>query len=111
MILVKKEGVILRKTALDFESQVVLNPAIIKEGELVYMFYRAVSKGNYSTIGFCQLNGPLEGTQRYDFPVLTPIGDRESRGIEDPRIVKIDQRYYLTYTAFDGFNALGALAT
>ncbi|MGY0036446.1 glycoside hydrolase family 130 protein [Pedobacter sp. NJ-S-72] len=96
MIVVKKEGVVLRKTVLDFECQGVLNPAIIKEGELVYMFYRAVSKNNYSTIGFCQLNGPLEVTQRFDLPVLIPMGEAESRGIEDPRIVKIDDCYYLT---------------
>lgn len=111
MILVKKEGIILRKRDLDFESQGVLNPAIIKEGDRVYMFYRAVAKNNYSTIGFCELNGPLELSQRYNIPVLSPMGDSESRGIEDPRIVKIDERYYLTYTAYDGFNALGALAT
>jgi predicted GH43/DUF377 family glycosyl hydrolase len=111
LIPVKKEGVILRKTSLDFESQGVLNPAIIKEGNRVYMFYRAVAKNNYSTIGFCELNGPLELSQRYDLPVLSPIDESESRGIEDPRIVKIDERYYLTYTAYDGFNALGALAT
>jgi predicted GH43/DUF377 family glycosyl hydrolase len=30
--------------------------------------------------------------------------------LEDPRIVKIDDLYYLTYTAYDGINALGALA-
>jgi predicted GH43/DUF377 family glycosyl hydrolase len=111
LIQIQKEGVILRKTTHDFESHGVLNPAIIKQGERVYMFYRAVAKNNYSTIGFCELNGPLEVSQRYDLPILTPMGDRESRGIEDPRIVKIDDLYYLTYTAFDGFNALGALAT
>lgn len=111
MIQIQKEGVILRKTTHDFESYGVLNPAIIKEGERIYMFYRAVAKNNYSTIGFCELNGPLEVSQRYDLPVLSPMGDSESSGIEDPRIVKIDELYYLTYTAFDGFNALGALAT
>lgn len=111
MIQVKKEGVILRKTALDFESEAVLNPATIILNGVVHLFYRAVSKGNYSTIGFCRLKGPMEVAYRCDYPVLLPLGDRESKGIEDPRIVKIDEQYYLTYTAFDGFNALGALAT
>ncbi|TCD01506.1 glycoside hydrolase family 130 protein [Pedobacter psychroterrae] len=111
MIQVKKEGVILRKTALDFESEAVLNPAAVELNGVVHLFYRAVSKGNYSTIGFCRLNGPLEIAYRSDCPVLSPIGDSESKGIEDPRIVKIDEQYYLTYTAFDGFNALGSLAT
>jgi predicted GH43/DUF377 family glycosyl hydrolase len=30
--------------------------------------------------------------------------------MEDPRIVKIEDTYYLTYTGFDGINALGCLA-
>ncbi|MGB3586115.1 MAG: hypothetical protein WBA23_06225, partial [Tunicatimonas sp.] len=32
-------------------------------------------------------------------------------GVEDPRVAVIDGVYYMTYTAYDGFNALGALAT
>jgi predicted GH43/DUF377 family glycosyl hydrolase len=31
--------------------------------------------------------------------------------MEDPRIVKIEDTYYMTYTAYDGINAMGALAT
>ena len=76
MIEVKKEGVLLRKTNLDFESEGVLNPAVISDGDHIHVFYRAVSKGNYSQYGY------------------------ESHGIEDPR---------LTYTAYDGVDALGAL--
>jgi len=43
-------------------------------------------------------------------PVIIPQFDYESHGVEDPRIVKIEDLYYLTYTAYDGVNALGALA-
>ncbi len=34
----------------------------------------------------------------------------ESHGLEDPRVVKIDDTYYLTYTVYNGISALGALA-
>ena len=111
MIAVKKEGIILKKTDLGFEDDGVLNPAVIKEGNAVHVFYRAVRKGNYSTIGYCRLEGPLKVVERNNFPVLIPHSDYESQGVEDPRIVKIDDVYYLTYTAYDGVNALGALAT
>jgi predicted GH43/DUF377 family glycosyl hydrolase len=84
---------------------------VIKEGDFIHMFYRAVHKGNYSSIGYCKLSDPLHVTERYDKPVLDPQFDYESHGMEDPRIVKIDELYYLTYIAFDGENALGALAT
>jgi predicted GH43/DUF377 family glycosyl hydrolase len=111
MINVKKEGVLLWKTALGFENEGVLNPAIIKEGNTVHVFYRAVSKGNYSSIGYCKLNGPLTVAERSEIPVIFPQFDYESHGIEDPRIVKIGELYYLSFTAYDGVNALGALAT
>lgn len=111
MIEVLKHGVILGKTDFGFESAGVLNPAVIKEGHFVHVFYRAVRNGNYSTIGYCCLNGPLTIYDRYDMPVLFPQGEHESHGIEDPRISKIDGLYYLTYTAYDGTNALGAYAT
>lgn len=111
MITVKKEGVILEKTELFFENEGVLNPAAIKEGNFVHLFYRAVSIGNHSSIGYCKLDGPLKVQHRDEKPLLVPEFDYESHGVEDPRIVKIEGIYYLTYTAFDGVNALGCLAT
>jgi predicted GH43/DUF377 family glycosyl hydrolase len=111
MVTVKKLGVLLKKTELGFENEGVLNPAAIREGGYVHLFYRAVREGNYSTIGYCKLAGPLTVLHRNETPILIPQSDFESQGVEDPRIVKIDDLYYLTYTAYDGINALGALAT
>lgn len=110
MIAVKKEGIIIQKTVLNFENEGVLNPASIKEGNNVHLFYRAVSNGNYSSIGYSKLDGPLTVENRNDSPIIISEFDYESHGVEDPRIVKIDDLYYLTYTAYDGVNALGALA-
>jgi len=111
MISVKKEGVILEKSFLEFENVGVINPAILQEGNTIHLFYRAVRKGNYSTIGYCKLDGPLNVVKRNDTPLLKPQFDYESHGIEDPRIVKIDELYYLTFASYDGINALGSLAT
>jgi len=111
MIKVTNHGVILEKTDLGFENAGVLNPAAIREGNIVHLFYRAVRHGNYSTIGYCVLDGPLKLKERYDMPVLFPQEDYESQGVEDPRVTQIDGLYYLTYTAYDGLNALGAYAT
>ena len=111
MVTVKKEGILLKKTSLTFEDDGVLNPAVMQEGNTVHMFYRAVRKGNYSTIGYCKFDAPLTLAERNDAPLLIPQSDYESHGVEDPRIVMIDGLYYLTYTAYDGVNAMGALAT
>lgn len=107
----KKEGVILDVTDLEFENEGVLNPAIMQEGNTVHIFYRAVRKGNHSTIGYAKLDGPLTVTQRDTKPLLNPQFEYEAKGVEDARIVKIDALYYLTFTAYDGVNTLGALAT
>jgi predicted GH43/DUF377 family glycosyl hydrolase len=111
MIELKREGVLLDKTELEFENQGVLNPAVIREGDNVHIFYRAVRQGNNSTLGYCRLDGPLKVAERLDKPFMAPEFDYESQGVEDARIVKIDDTYYMTYTAYDGINARGALAT
>ena len=107
---VKKEGILLWNTGLEFENEGVLNPAVIREGDSVHMFYRAVQKGNYSTIGYCRFDGPLTLVERWDKPVLVSEFEYETHGVEDARIVKIDGSFYLTYTGYDGTNARGALA-
>ena len=110
MVTVKKEGVIIKETNLIFENDGVLNPAVMQEGNSVHMFYRAVRKGNYSTIGYCKFDGPLKLIERNEEPLIIPQFEYESHGVEDGRIVKIDDLYFLTYTAYDGINAMGALA-
>lgn len=111
MVQVNKEGILLSKTALDFECEGVLNPAVIKDNNEIHLFYRAVAKDNYSTIGYCSLESPTKVGHRNKEPILYPESDYEKQGLEDPRVVKIEDTYYLSYTAFDGINALGALAT
>ena len=110
MVEITRRVIILEKTDLEFENEGVFNPAVIAEGHTIHLFYRAVSKGNHSTIGYCRLDAPTSVAERYAYPVIIPEYDYERHGVEDPRIVKIDDLFYLTYTAYDGINALGALA-
>lgn len=111
MITVNKLGILLRKTAHSFECEGVLNPAVIKVGNTIHLFYRAVAKDNYSTIGYCKLSAPMVVETRMDVPILFPQSEEEFQGLEDPRIIEIEGTYYLSYTAYNGVNALGALAT
>lgn len=107
---IRREGIILEKTDLSFENEGVLNPAVIAEGRTVHLFYRAVREGNNSTIGYCRLEGPLNVVRRDKESFMHPEFEYESQGVEDPRIVKIGDMYYMTYTAYNGINAIGALA-
>lgn len=110
MVTIQREGILLKSTDFSFENESVMNPAVIAEGDTVHLFYRAVKEGNYSTIGYCRLEGPLNVVRRNEEPLISPEFDYESQGVEDPRIVKIGDTYYMTYTAYDGFSAVGALA-
>lgn len=111
MINLKSEGIFLEKSSLEFESKGVFNPACIKVGNIVHMFYRAISKDDISSIGYCQLINNTEIIKRSGKPVLVPECEYEKKGVEDPRIVFIEDKYFMTYTAFDGRDALIAYAT
>tara|TARA_R110002096_G_scaffold309676_1_gene504356 strand:- start:6390 stop:7427 length:1038 start_codon:yes stop_codon:yes gene_type:complete len=111
MVTVERKGILLSPTELDFENNGVLNPGIYQEDGQVHIFYRAVKDGNFSTIGYAKSNGPNTLIEHHKKPIITPEFDYEKHGIEDARIVKIEDTYYLTYTAYDGINAMGALAT
>lgn len=103
MLTVKREGIVLEPTNLGFEDKAVFNPACIRVGNHVHMFYRALNKKNRSTIGYCKLDGPLKVVERLKKPILFPEAQYE-KNLEDPRIVFLDNKYYLTYVAYDGKN-------
>ena len=111
MVLVRREGVILEATENEFENQAVLNPTVVQQGDTLHLFYRAVKEGNYSSIGYCKLEGPLNIVERKTSPILFPEYDYEIHGTEDPRVVFLDGTYFMFYTAYDGKNALIAYAT
>jgi len=108
---VNKLGILLNKTNNHFECDGVLNPAVLKHGGKIHLFYRAVAKDNYSTIGYCTLTSPMVVESRQESNILFPQTEYEFQGLEDPRLVEIEGIFYLTYTAYNGINALGALAT
>lgn len=110
MLKIKNEGIILKKTNLEFENKGVYNPACIQVDHVTHMFYRALNKNNVSSIGYCQLiNNKV--VKRLKTPILFPQFDYEKKGVEDPKITFLEGTYYLLYTAHDGSNALIAYAT
>lgn len=108
---IKKLGPLLEPTNHYFESAAVLNPGIWQDGDTVHIFYRALDQNNDSCIGYAKLNGPTTVVERWDKPILHRDYDYEQRGVEDPRITKIENTFYLTYVAHDGKNAQTAYAT
>ena len=94
-----------------FEAAGVFNPAVVKDGSRFVMLYRAQDKRGISRLGFASSADGVTFT-RDPAPVLSPEAEYQlGGGVEDPRLVKIDELYYLTYTAYNGKDAQLALAT
>ena len=118
-----------------WESIGTLNPATILIDGRVHMLYRAIGGDGVSRLGYAsspdglnfdeRLSYPVYAMpsprinvkeclpgiiKRYD-PVMFPSGGSWG-GCEDPRMVEIDDRVYVTFNAFDGwdFMRIGAIS-
>jgi predicted GH43/DUF377 family glycosyl hydrolase len=94
-----------------WESKYVLNAGGLRINGRAYLFYRAVGEDDVSRIGLAISSDGLELEERLPEPVFSPIWEEEKKGCEDPRVVRIDDRIYMLYTAYDGVTAQIALAS
>src|SRR2546428_2668617 len=94
-----------------FESAGVFNPAVVKEGSQFMMLYRAQDKNGTSRLGYATSRDGVLFSPRSE-PVFVPETDYEKDGgVEDPRLVKLGDLYYLTYTGYNKQDAQLCLAT
>jgi len=93
-----------------WESRKVYNSGVIFENNQYSLFYRAVGNDWISRIGLATSTDGEKFTTAKK-PLLSPTEKFEEKGVEDSRIVKIGDKYFLTYTGFDGATARLKLAT
>lgn len=98
-----------------WEAQAAFNGCPIVSGDTTHLVYRALSFNQHfagqemevSTVGYAQSKhgGPFTNRRQ----LITPQESWEQYGCEDPRITKIDDTYYICYTALSTFpfNAAG----
>jgi len=86
--------------SLEWEVGGVFAPAVIHENGVWKMLYRAYGKDMISRLGYAESNDGIEWQKDKKPRVLPDNTNIEHSGIEDPRIVNIDGRYLITYTAF-----------
>jgi predicted GH43/DUF377 family glycosyl hydrolase len=88
----------------------VFNPAATQLNGKTILLFRAQDDRHTSRIGYAEATDGLHFTVRPD-PVLSPEAEYERNGgVEDPRLLKIDGTYYLTYTGYDEHAAQLCLA-
>lgn len=82
-----------------WEAANVFNPAVVHHNGLFHMWYRAQGHDWISRIGYAvSANG--RDWNRLRHPVFAPQDASDARGVEDPRVVLLDGRFVMTYTAY-----------
>lgn len=108
------QPVLLPNEENQWESKAVFNAAVIYENGIFSLLYRAANRpfkliGEKpdpaykfeSVIGYATSTDGLNFT-RLDKPVFVGETAQENWGVEDPRISKLNDTYYMLYTGFGG---------
>ena len=82
-----------------WECYNVFNPAVVYHNGLWHMWYRAQGVDWISRIGYA-VSADGRRWNRLRQPVLEPLDATDSRGVEDPRVIWLDGRFIMTYTAY-----------
>lgn len=104
-----------------WESRATFNTAAVYEDGKVHFVYRALGDKDLSVFGYATSSDGLNIDERLDEPIYIPKEPFETPGqrviasladhyfsgggyggVEDPRITKVDDRFYMTYVAFNG---------
>lgn len=94
-----------------WESAGTFNPAVVMKGDKIVMLFRAQDKSGTSRLGYAESKDGIH-FERRDEPVLSPSEPYEKDGgVEDPRLVRFGDTYYLTYTGYNHKDAQLCLAT
>ncbi len=106
-----------------WESRATFNSAAVYEDGKVHFVYRALGDTDLSVLGYASSRDGITIDERSNEPAYIPREPWETPGgnsfdtfadhyvsgggyggIEDPKLTKIDDRFYMTYVAFDGCN-------
>ena len=119
----------------DWEAEGTFNPGAVTDRRgLIHLFYRAIGRDGVSRIGHATSRNGTSLESRSAYPVYQPIkgyGWTDANliqgpaaydplvyvsgggwaGAEDPRAVRLGDRVYLTYTAFEGWDNMRIAVT
>lgn len=116
----KTNPIIAPRKEHHWEAYQTFNPAALLEDGTVHILYRALGHDGISRLGYAKSHDGITIAERSSEPVYTspstchdhltdPIMYNSGGGwggCEDPRLVRIDDRVYLTFVAFDGWGSV-----
>ena len=102
---------ILSPQGTGWESAGTFNPAVVFHNGRFVMLYRAQDASGTSRLGYAESSDGIHFKRRLE-PVLSPeTGYEKDGGVEDPRLQRFGNTYYLTYTGYNKKDAQLCLAT
>lgn len=103
----KENPIITPDSKHPWESEATFNAAAIDLGGSVHLLYRAMGADKTSVLGYARSKDGIKMIRNGE-PAYTPREEFEQKkhdgnsGCEDPRLTKIGDTIYMTYTAYDG---------
>lgn len=84
-----------------FESAGTFNPSVVKKDRKFVMLYRAQDRKGTSALGYATSDDGIHFTRRTEPVMVSEASYEKGGGVEDPRLQKIGDTYYLTYTGYN----------
>jgi len=92
---------ILGPTDLWWENKVVYNAGVLQLGGKTHLIYTARGEDEIARLGYARLNNITEVEERLPYPIFVAHEWFEPDGVEDPRLVTIEDRIYMLYAGKD----------
>jgi len=105
-----------------WQSKATFNPTAFSHDNKVHIIYRAIGDSDNSVLGYAESENGFTVKNHFPNPIYfhysssnkksspSPIlygsGGGWGGGCEDPRVTFIDDKVYMTYTAFDGWGSV-----
>src|ERR1700676_4796706 len=91
-----------------FESAGTFNPSVVKKDGKFVMLYRAQDRKGTSSLGYATSDDGIHFARRPDPVLVSEAPYEKGGGVEDPRLQKIGETYYLTYTGYNNVDGVAA---
>jgi beta-1,2-mannosidase len=91
-----------------FESAGTFNPSVVKKDGKFVMLYRAQDRKGTSALGYATSDDGIHFTRRPEPVMVSETPYEKGGGVEDPRMQKIGDTYYLTYTGYNNVDGAAA---
>src|SRR5437016_8245113 len=90
-----------------FESAGTFNPAVVKVHGKFVMLYRAQDAKGTSSLGYATSDDGIHFSRRPEPVMAAEAPYEKGGGVEDPRLVRLEHTYYLTYTGYNNVDGIG----